>query len=286
MAKGKNLSRSGKKHKKVATHDIHRQPKAEPVLGDTPAASSAVERLAAARACAESLLAQHDEQAQEPAWMEVDELVPLLERAAVAVDTDGGNEAPAASDSEPPGPAGPPASLNTSLPGFCFRGTAGAFEDEGWDLYQPPCIPSDERPEHVFGSMAAAKAIAAANILDNLNNICPPTSDSEEEGDAEREEREDREEVARAQYKLAIRKLARAFPDLDIPAAGLTAGLHAREQETRSCPCGAGLLPRWPWVPVDARLGFCPGAVIGEKPNSYSCGKHSLGNHLLAQRVD
>ena len=99
-------------------------------------------------------------------------------------------------------------------------------------------------------------------------------SDSEEEGDAEQEEREHREEVARANYKLAIRTLARSFPHLNIPAAGLIAGLHAREQETRSCPCGAGLLARWPWVPLNARLGFCPGAVLGEEPNHCKCGKH------------
>ena len=43
------IGRTGKKHKKPATHDVYRQLKAEPVEGAAPAASLAVERLVEAR---------------------------------------------------------------------------------------------------------------------------------------------------------------------------------------------------------------------------------------------
>ena len=50
------------------------------------------------------------------------------------------------------------------LPGY--RGHGGAFGEEKWDPDLPPCIPSDERPENIFGSSLAAKAVAAAAILE------------------------------------------------------------------------------------------------------------------------
>ena len=37
------------------------------------------------------------------------------------------------------------------------------------------------------------------------------------------------------------------------------AGLQADLQCTRPCPCGAGLLAKWPWVLQTPQLGFCPG---------------------------
>ena len=56
MAKGKGLSRSGKKHKKLALHDIHRQLKPEPAEGAAPAASSAAHHLQNALKAVESEL--------------------------------------------------------------------------------------------------------------------------------------------------------------------------------------------------------------------------------------
>ena len=118
---------------------------------------------------------------------------------------------------------------------------------------KPPCSPSDERPDAVYGyerpdavygSVLAAKAVAAAHILEKY---LPP-------GDPEEDEER---EVARVKYMYALRRLAAEFPELKIPA-GLHAGVDASRQETRPCPCGAGLLPRWPWVFQTVSLGFCP----------------------------
>ena len=119
---------------------------------------------------------------------------------------------------------------------------------------EPLCGPSDERPDEVFGSILAAKAVAAAC---HLEKQLPTASDYEACDYEEDEEPEEGEEVARAKYKHALRRLAAEFPELKIPA-GLHAGVDASRQETRPCPCGAGLLPRWPWVLQTVRLGFCP----------------------------
>ena len=58
MAKGKGLSRSGKKHKKPATHDIHRQFKAEPSDDAAPTAVLAVERLLNAQEAVQAALGE------------------------------------------------------------------------------------------------------------------------------------------------------------------------------------------------------------------------------------
>ena len=76
------------------------------------------------------------------------------------------------------------------LPGF--RGHGGGKGEERWDPARPPCIPSDERPDKVFGSEQAAKATAACASLER--SLPRPTEDSDEEED---EGREEREEVAR-----------------------------------------------------------------------------------------
>ena len=60
------IGRTGKKHKKPATHDVYRQLKAEPVEGAAPAASLAVERLVEARSEAVSRLGLHALMAVDP----------------------------------------------------------------------------------------------------------------------------------------------------------------------------------------------------------------------------
>ena len=88
---------------------------------------------------------------------------------------------------------------------------------------KPPCSPSDERPDAVFGSILAAKAVAAADILEaSLPQRDPDASDYEEG-----EEREESEEVALLKYMHALSRLAKAFPELKTPA-GLHAGVSKR----------------------------------------------------------
>ena len=53
----------------------------------------------------------------------------------------------------------------------------------------------------------------------------------------------------RGAYKHALRRLARAFPDMDVHPEK-----DGRPQQ-RPCPCcGSGVLPRWPWA---LPQGFC-----------------------------
>ena len=109
------------------------------------------------------------------------------------------------------------------------------------------------------------------------------TEDSDEEED---EGREEREEVARVRYKHALRKLAEAFPELEIPA-GLSAGLHASEQGTRPCalPLWCGAACAMAVGGVDKSPGLLPGRG-GRGGPGLSGRPTRLGGHLLAQGVD
>ena len=163
------------------------------------------------------------------------------------------------------------------LPGF--RGAGGATGEEMWDPDAPPCIPSDERPEKLFGSEVVAKATAAASVLERNWPQEPdpriPPEDRTIIEPWEEVEREENEEMARVQYKFALRRLAEAFPELELPAK-LYEWLRASEVPTRPCPCGAGQLAQWPWMLQTASLGFCPGAVA-ETESGY---KHICGRHI------
>jgi len=135
-----------------------------------------------------------------------------------------------------------------SIPGF--RGTAGEdYEAEkGWHPAQAPCVPTDERPAHLFHSRAAAVAAAEAFHVER------PRWDYNEETGEEYDVEE--HEIYRVKYKHALRRLQLAFPDLDPRPLDLL-DAHASRHRTRPCPCGRGVLARWPWVAHEARLGFC-----------------------------
>ena len=148
-----------------------------------------------------------------------------------------------------------------------YRGCESSYGAEKWDPDLPPCVISDQRPPQVFGSKEAALAAAAARELERLL----PENFVGDEG-AYNEEDED---LARARYKHALRKLAKAFPELEVLVPELCAGLQANQQCTRPCPCGAGLLAKWPWVLQTPQLGFCPGGEWGEDDDEVTTqGKH------------
>ena len=148
-----------------------------------------------------------------------------------------------------------------------YRGCESSYGAEKWDPDLPPCVISDQRPPQVFGSKEAALAAAAARELERLL----PEDFVGDEG-AYNEEDED---LARARYKHALRKLAKAFPELEVLVPELCAGLQANQQCTRPCPCGAGLLAKWPWVLQTPQLGFCPGGEWGEDDDEVTTqGKH------------
>ena len=148
-----------------------------------------------------------------------------------------------------------------------YRGCESSYGAEKWDPDLPPCVISDQRPPQVFGSKEAALAAAAARELERLL----PENFVGDEG-AYNEEDED---LARARYKHALRKLAKAFPELEVLVPELCAGLQANQQCTRPCPCGAGHLAKWPWVLQTPQLGFCPGGEWGEDDDEVTTqGKH------------
>ena len=62
------------------------------------------------------------------------------------------------------------------IPGY--RGRPGGSDDERfWHPSTPPCVPSDERPQQVFGSRQAAEAAGAASGVER----CFPEGDEESE---------------------------------------------------------------------------------------------------------
>ena len=122
-----------------------------------------------------------------------------------------------------------------------------------FDPSLPPCVPSDDRPAQLFGSVVAAEAVGAASRLENCVHLV------ESQGEVYLRELE----VAKMEYKEALGLLDKCFPGLGVashlPAERLHEGLSAHAQDTRPCPCGAGRLARWPWVLHMEGLGFCTG---------------------------
>ena len=88
-----------------------------------------------------------------------------------------------------------------------YRGCGHCYGDERWDPGVPPCVVSDKRPTAVFESEEAAMAVEAARVLEGLmpENFV---------GDEENAYTEEEEDVARARYLHALRRLAKAFPEL------------------------------------------------------------------------
>ena len=228
----KGIGRQGKKHKRPAEFDIHRRLKV-PVISEAPPAT--------VKPVQESTTI---EQEADPAEASRD--APVPEAPSEVVDDDDDLH-PRYNDGKP------------LLPG-CRR--ISAYEEKKWDPDQPPLIPSDERPDKVFGSVVAAEAVAAAQVLERaFPSQNPEDSDYEEEYYDDEDSRLEGLDLARIKYKHALRRLAAEFPELMIPP-GLHAGLDASEQETRPCPCGVGRLPRWPWALQTVCLGFCPSSNI------------------------
>ena len=137
-----------------------------------------------------------------------------------------------------------------SIPGY--RGTPGGDDEENyWRPEAPPCVPSDFRPPHLFGSKEAAEAAGAAERMEA--EMLPDGIDLDRDVDWEGWYDEDADELARLKYKQAMRRLLHAFPELN-PCPILA---HASQYATRPCPCGRGVLAKWPWVVQQEHLGFC-----------------------------
>lgn len=132
-----------------------------------------------------------------------------------------------------------------------YRGrTGGGFDEERfWNPRKPPCVPSDERPAHLFNTRDAAVAASAASMVEAFE---PPPYEDEYYID------EERYALWCVKHEHAVRRLREAFPEVD-PCPMARASRH----DTRPCPCGRGVLARWPWVVQTAQLGFCACGMAG-----------------------
>ena len=139
-----------------------------------------------------------------------------------------------------------------------YRGRPGGDPDERfWNPAKPPCVPSDDRPQHLFASREAAEAASAAAQVEAW--APPPFEDEYYNG-------EERYDLACVKHKHAVRQLLTAFPE--VTACFMA---HASQHETKQCPCGRGVLARWPWVVHTAQLGFCDARECGMASWELTC---------------
>ena len=133
---------------------------------------------------------------------------------------------------------------DTDIPNY--RGPAPHDDANYWDPRKPPCVPSDHRPAHLISSKLAAEAVCAARRIE-LFMPCEGKDPYDAEHDVEYYE------CTYPKLKWGLHKLHQEFPDVD--ACPMLA--HASQHHTRPCPCGRGVLAKWPWVVHTAELGFC-----------------------------
>ena len=124
-----------------------------------------------------------------------------------------------------------------------YRGTSD-FDGQYWDPAKPPCVPSDLRPAHLISSKLCAEAVCAAA---RIEGFMPCKYEEWHPAD------EEQYDLTYPKLKWGLRKLEWEFPELDVGPM-LT---HASQHHTRQCPCGRGVLAKWPWVVQTADLGFC-----------------------------
>ena len=235
----KGIGRTGKKHKRVADHDLSRQPKSQEGISGplfTPVLQDSINKID------EKAPESSSDEREEHSDSDVDE----------DADDAGPPRHPRYSSGEPLHPEHRPL-----IP--------GSWAEWMWDPDQPPCVPSDERPDKLFGSEEAARATALAhNLMSTRENIIELQNGMEKESIWDEEQLLEAEAaVLQVHYKHAVRILAEAFPELELSVAEVCAGIHASEQPTRPCPCGGGKLARWPWMLQTVDLGFCPNARSG-----------------------
>ena len=93
-----------------------------------------------------------------------------------------------------------------------------------------------------------AEAVCAAARIEGFMPI-----EYDEPDPAQQAFDEEQYEITYPKLKWGLRKLEWAFPELDVgPMLA-----HASQHHTRPCPCGRGVLAKWPWVVQTADLGFC-----------------------------
>ena len=229
MPRNQGIGRTGRKHKKSAAHNIHRQPKAttEPTVA-TEAPEPPAE--------------PHNE-----SEMEVEPAAPDQTANRLLLMT-AEHEAAVARRLLQQG-------------GRCWLhqlidDDSEVFESEAKEEMvivarevDDYCLMvGDTRPEGIFGSTLAAEAVVAARDFEEcvrdgtivgrgrLGDWVVPDLSEEYDDLTEAEEAEARGLAARASYRRAIHQLKAAFPELPTP-----------DPVVRRCVCSPGA-PRWPWA--------------------------------------
>ena len=156
---------------------------------------------------------------------------------------------PRASFAPPPPPPPPPVLLPPPAPAASTRAASADLE------------------ERLFGSEEAAIASGLASRYEEARNWlvgCQEDAAREAvEGRAEGDEDPwagyDHENTERVEllYKQQLRRLAAAFPELELNVAEQLMGMHANEHNSKTCDCGHGKLARWPFMLQLNDHGWC-----------------------------
>ena len=119
-------------------------------------------------------------------------------------------------------------------------GGSGNPDERYWNPASPPCVPSDERPPHLFNMRVSAEAASAASQVEA--SAPPPYEDKYYYFDAEYYD------LACVKHRHELHRLREAFPDVEPCPLRCTQGCTTHSR---------GVLARWPWVAQTAQLGFC-----------------------------
>ena len=191
MPRNAGIGRTGKKHKKKALFDTHRQPKLEADVAESPAVAE--------QAASSS---KNDE-------LEVEEAAAVMAQATITSESESEEGA-----EEGSGPAGTSVQAEAEGPP-CGEEVASEPEPEPepdpvhepeskpWPDREPvPLCPKGRRRLEILDSQWAVRPIRAALYISYLTRCKPDRCDEEEEDLA----------VARVQYQHTLRALKKAFP--------------------------------------------------------------------------
>ena len=192
MPRNAGIGRTGKKHKKKALFDTHRQPKLEADVAESPAVTEAASS------------SKNDE-------LEVEEAAAVMAQATITSESE--SEEGAEEGSGPAGTSvqaaeGPPcgeevASEETEPEPEPEPDPVHEPESKPWPDREPvPLCPKGRRCLEILDSQWAVRPIRAALYISYLTRCKPDRCDYEEEDLA----------VARVQYQHTLRALKKAFP--------------------------------------------------------------------------
>ena len=147
------------------------------------------------------------------------------------------------------------ASRPIALKGLPEKGTAPKPKPKPTPTPTPtPKMSGEAVCDEVWGSRQVACAIRDAKRLQRC--WCWPLV-LDEEGKYLDGTEEEETELAAAQYKYSVRKLATAFPKAELDVAALVKGVPCNNYNSEPCECGVGKCGIFPWEVWTEELGYC-----------------------------